>query len=82
MPRMAIHIVKLIELLAQARNLSPRTIARYATGSGDMYDRLVAGCDMTIRRATRVTQWFSDHWPEDLDWPEDIPRPAPRRTAA
>ena len=31
----------------------------------------------TSRRAARITQWFSDHWPEDLAWPVDIPRPAP-----
>ena len=22
-------------------------------------------------------QWFSDHWPADAPWPQDIPRPAP-----
>ncbi len=21
--------------------------------------------------------WFSDHWPEGLAWPADIPRPQP-----
>ena len=26
---------------------------------------------------TRVLQWFSDHWPADLAWPSDIPRPLP-----
>ena len=26
-----------------------------------MYDRLMAGCDMTTRRAARATQWLSDH---------------------
>ncbi len=25
----------------------------------------------------RVLQWFSDHWPGELPWPPDIPRPAP-----
>lgn len=79
---MANSVVMLIELFARANSRSPRTIARYATGSGDMYDRLIAGCDMTTRRAQRALQWLSDHWPDDLEWPSDVPRPAPRRDAA
>ncbi len=27
-------------------------------------------------------QAFSDHWPADLAWPSDIPRPAPKKEAA
>ena len=42
-----------------------------------MYDRLCSGADITTRRATRIVQWFSDHWPTDLEWPADIPRPDP-----
>lgn len=26
---------------------------------------------------SRVLQWFSDHWPSELVWPEAAPRPAP-----
>lgn len=72
----------LLTLLAATLNRSPRTVARYATGSGDMYDRLRRGCDITTRRAARILQWLSDHWPADLEWPSDIPRPPPRRGAA
>ena len=42
-----------------------------------MYLRLARGCDITSRRAARIVQWFSSHWPSDLPWPEDIPRPTP-----
>ena len=71
-------IIRLIDAVAAGRRLSAHSVGRYASGSGDFYARLRAGHDLTTRRAERVTQWLSDHWPDDLDWPTDIPRPAPR----
>ena len=73
------QILQLIRTYAESSNISPASAARYAYGSGDFYSRLVAGCDITSRRATRVIQWFSDNWPVDLDWPADIPRPDPAK---
>lgn len=70
-------LVKLFEILASATRRSPRTIARITAGSGDVYDRLLAGRDITTRRESRVIGEISDHWPADLDWPADIPRPDP-----
>ena len=56
---------------------SPHTLGRLASGSGDFYARLKQGHDLTTRRAARVTQWFSNHWPAGAEWPADIPRPEP-----
>ena len=60
-----------------ARGSAESTIARLSSGSGATFTRLRNGHDITIGRAERIAQWFSDHWPSDLDWPEDIPRPTP-----
>ena len=49
----------------------------HATGSGDTHERLVTGHDITTRRAARIVQWLSDHWPPGAEWPADIPRPDP-----
>ena len=49
----------------------------YAAGAGGFLRRICQGCDITTRRAARVLQYFSDHWPLDLPWPVDIPRPDP-----
>ena len=77
-----IDIITLIDSLAAHTRKSVHTIGRYSAGSGDFYSRLVAGHDLTTRRADRVIQWLSDHWPADLAWPSDIPKPPPTRNAA
>ena len=56
---------------------SEATVSRLATGSGETMNRLRRGHTITLRRVARVLQWFSDHWPADLEWPSDIPRPLP-----
>lgn len=72
-------IKRLIEIHAEASGLAPASVARYAYGSGDFWRRLEAGTDITSRRAAKVAQWLSDHWPEEefVFWPADIPRPEP-----
>ena len=56
------------------------TVSRLATGSGETLARLERGRTITIRRAARALQYLSDHWPDDGEWPAEIPRP-PRRRA-
>lgn len=68
-------IIALIMLWAEHKHKSVRTISRLVTGSGDMYDRLQSGHTITTRRANKILQWFSDHWPVDLPWPSKIERP-------
>ena len=70
-------LIRLIEIYAEATGLTYATVSTYCSGAGDFYARLKRGCDVTTRRAARVTQWFSDNWPADLVWPSDIPRPEP-----
>lgn len=72
------NMIRLIDRYAHAKCLSVHTVGRYAGGSGDFYSRLSEGHDITTRRAARVAQWLSDHWPDGAEWPSDIPRPAPK----
>ena len=54
-----------------------------AAGSAKFFHDLRTGRRRTCTLGTyeRVVQWFSDYWPDDLEWPADIPRPAPRAGA-
>ncbi|WP_146193168.1 hypothetical protein [Maritimibacter sp. 55A14] len=50
-------------------------MSNWIVGNARLFQRLRDGHGTTIRTYNKVLQWFSDHWPEDLDWPSDIPRP-------
>ena len=77
MDRAARHLVALCEIFAERTGGSVSTVSRRATGSGDTIARLRRGCAITTRRAERAFQYLSDHWPEFVEWPADVPRPAP-----
>jgi len=57
------------------------TAGRLMVDSSSFVARLREG-RVTVRSIERAEQWLSDHWLADLDWPADIPRPAPRKDAA
>ena len=70
------HARTLLQTYAQRMNLSVSTVGKYAIGADDLEKRLPEG-RITIARVDRLIQWFSDHWPCDLAWPSEIPRPCP-----
>ena len=73
------HLIQIANLYAQSRKVTMGTLGTYAAADGKFFPRLSKG-RVTIRRAERVLQWFSDNWPADLPWPDDIPRPTPNST--
>jgi len=71
-------IVALIRAWAVGRGVSVSTASRLLSGSGDTVDRMERGMSLTARRAAAIIQKASDHWPTDLEWPPEIPRPEAR----
>ena len=71
----------LMQRYAERRGIALSTLGRLTVGSSTVADRLHEG-RVTFGTAQRVTQWLSDHWPTDLDWPSDIPRPPPTEKEA
>ena len=70
---------RIATLYSRNRKVTVATLGTYAAGDGKFFPRLSEG-RVTIRRAERVLQWFSDNWPAGLPWPDDIPRPTPKST--
>ena len=56
---------------------SEARVADLAATNPYLFKRLHAGKGCTVKTYNRVLQWFSDHWPPHLPWPEDISRPEP-----
>ena len=71
-------LVRLARIVADARGVSLWRIGHLAAGRGSFFVDIAAGQrSCTVSTYDRVLQWFSDHWPADLEWPSDIPRPDP-----
>lgn len=69
-------LVKLAEALAAHQGVTHFAISMRAMSKGDFFKRLMRpGADCRTQTAVRLTDWFSDNWPADLEWPRDIPRP-------
>ena len=52
--------------------------ARSAKFFRDLRSGRRRGC--TVATHARAVHWFSNHWPEDAEWPPNIPRPATTAT--
>ena len=74
------RLVALCALFAESTGRSVSTVSRYATGSGETIARLRRGHTITTRRAERAFRFLSENWPEPIEWPADIPRPAVSRS--
>lgn len=69
-------LVRLAKMRSEHVGHALSTTSTYAANDGKFFAGLAAGKGCTVEKATRVMQWLSTHWPDDLDWPSDIPRPS------
>lgn len=68
-------LVTLAKNMERHGPLKLSTISTYAANDGKFFASLASGSSCTIDRAHKIFRWFDKNWPEDLDWPSDIPRP-------
>ena len=68
-------LVDLAEAYAAHTGLKLSTVSTYAATDGKFFGRLKHGAGCTLRKAAALIAWFDANWPEDLQWPTDIPRP-------
>lgn len=68
-------LITLAETMAAHQGVTHFAISMRALGKGDFFKKLMSGGDCRTATAARVLGWFSETWPDDLEWPRDIPRP-------
>lgn len=72
------HLRTCAEAFAAAKGLEIVTVGRLAANDWRFFERLNdAEKTFTVRTYDRVMSYFSDNWPEGVDWPEAVPRPVP-----
>lgn len=70
-------LIKVAETYCGHTGRTLSTVGTYAAGAGSFFKGLKGKAGCTLLKAEAVLQWFSDHWPADLEWPADVPRPRP-----
>lgn len=68
-------LITLADSMAAHLGVTHFAISMRALRKGDFFKKLIDGGDCRTATAAKVLAWFSDHWPRDLEWPRDIPRP-------
>lgn len=69
-------LIYLAEEMAAHLGVTHYAISMRALGKGDFFKNMIEkGYDCRTRTASKLLSWFSDNWPEELEWPSEIPRP-------
>lgn len=71
-----IKLIKLSEIYGKIRGLRSSTISLYIFNRGTIIPHLKKGGNITVRNYEKAIFWFSDHWPENEQWPDFIKRPS------
>ena len=70
------HLMSCATAFAQKRNVKLTTLGRKAANDSPFFTRLKDNrTSFTARKYDEIIQWFSDHWPADLEWPTGVLRP-------
>nr|WP_319513825.1 hypothetical protein [uncultured Cohaesibacter sp.] len=51
-------------------------VSRQFFNSGTRLGAIEDGGTLTVRSFEKAMQEFSEHWPSNVEWPSDIPRPS------
>lgn len=76
------HLIQLADRYGAHTGLSDMTIAKRVGSHSRLFGRLRAGHGCNVTTFNAVLGRFSSIWPEDLQWPSDIPRPKKSKEAA
>lgn len=76
------HLTTLATLLGAHVGRSDLTVAKWCGVHTRLFLRLKSGAGCRLDTFKDALQAFSNLWPADLAWPQDIPRPSPKKPEA
>lgn len=78
------HLVVLCDALSTHQGVTHWAVSMRALGKGDFFARLKSGAQQGCKTQTaeRLSKWFSENWPDDLAWPNEVPRPVSLKKSA
>lgn len=74
MNTLRLQLLTIADVYCRARNLSRTRVSTIVFNAGLALDRIASGKDLTTGSWERAMAWFHANWPEDAEWPREIPR--------
>ncbi len=69
------QLILVFETYCRATGRSEARISTQVLSGGKRILQIRDGGDIGTIGFERAMQWFSDHWPDDVVWPDEIQRP-------
>lgn len=73
--KMRDQILVVADFYAARCGVGRKRVSTIVMNRGSKLDDIAEGGDLTTGIFERAMAWFSDNWPEGLDWPAGVPRP-------
>lgn len=70
------QIIIVADRYALAARIGRKRVSTIVLNRGSKLDDIADGGDLTTGTFERAMLWFSANWPETVEWPADVPRPA------
>lgn len=68
-----------VDKYSEASHLAEATLSSKIFNDGKRLASIRRGADVGVRRIELAFMWLSVHWPDNIDWPADVPRPVPSK---
>lgn len=77
------QLLTLSDTFARHAGITHWAVSMRLLGRGDFFQKLwLPNRDLRMGTYERLLAAFSSCWPEDLEWPADVPRPSIKKDAA
>lgn len=72
---LANHLLTLGATYGACMSLQESTVGRLCASDARFFSRIRDGKTFTVKKFDDVVCWFSDCWPDGVDWPDCVKRP-------
>lgn len=70
----ASELVALATTYMAATGCTSSRLSKLAANNNRLFERLSEGYDCHSDMCERASNWFDEHWPDDLEWPSSVMR--------
>ncbi|MBN9135679.1 MAG: hypothetical protein J0I92_06470 [Phyllobacterium sp.] len=72
------QLLNVADAYCVAASVGRKRVSTIVMNGGGKLDAIASGSDLTTGSFERAMLWFSDNWPDGVDWPSAVLRPERR----